>query len=160
MKRITAAELAGHGTPTQKADRVTQDIFLNYAYALLTIAGADGDVSDNELKYLIHKVRLLGATEEVVKKITQFDWRNAKLEDLIAALSTADVGGNCARALLYDAIKVSRADGTFDIAERQAVHRTARLLGLDPNIADAINGVIELEESGQTILRGLLESSL
>jgi len=41
---------------------------LNYGYALLAITGADGEVSEAELNWLLNHQRMVGAPEEAIEK--------------------------------------------------------------------------------------------
>lgn len=53
------------------------EAYLNYGYALLTIAGADGEVSEAELNWLLNHQRLVGAPEEVIEKYKTFEYKKA-----------------------------------------------------------------------------------
>jgi hypothetical protein len=56
---------------------VSVEAYLNYGYALLAIAGADGEVSEAEINWLLNHQRLVGAPEEVIEKYKTFDYKNA-----------------------------------------------------------------------------------
>ncbi|MBD2777755.1 hypothetical protein [Iningainema tapete] len=50
---------------------------LNYGYALLAIAGSDGEVPEGELNWLINHQRMAGAPEEAIEKYKTFEYKNA-----------------------------------------------------------------------------------
>jgi len=58
---------------------IPTEAYLNYGYALLAIAGADGEVSEAELKWLVNHQRLAGAPEKVIEKYKTFEYKNADL---------------------------------------------------------------------------------
>ncbi len=66
------------------------EAYLNYGYALLTIAGADGEVSEAEINWLLNHQRRVGAPEEVIEKYKTFDYKNADLESFLSKI-TVDV---------------------------------------------------------------------
>ncbi|BAZ21355.1 hypothetical protein NIES4073_22330 [Kalymmatonema gypsitolerans NIES-4073] len=58
------------------------EAYLNYGYALLAIAGADGEVSEAELNWLLNHQRLAGAPEEAIEKYKTFEYKNADARKL------------------------------------------------------------------------------
>lgn len=157
MSQVNVADLTGHSTDKNAAKRIASDVFLTYAKTLLAVAGADGVVSTAEMGYLKHKLTGLGATKEILKAVDDFDWKNADLATLIEELKSANLSGNWPRAILYDAIKVARADNEYDAEEQQAIQKIAALLGIDPNITYAVSGVVEMELVASKVLKALLE---
>jgi tellurite resistance protein len=119
-------------TPTGSADP------LRYGKILMTIAGADGEVAGKERAALEGIARGLGTPENVINEIAKFDFKTARLDDLIDANTPA-------RALLYDAMVASSADGNFSDKERQAAQRAASLLGVDSATLASIEGLVQVE---------------
>ncbi len=156
MSDVRVTDLTGHSEKKDNGKKITSDVFVTYACALLTIAGADGEISPSEKNYLMNKLIGLGANDEVINEVKNFDWENANLEALTSELQDANLPGNWAGALLYDAIKVARADEDYALDEKKAIQTTAKRLGLDDNITFAINGVVEMESLAARILRSLL----
>jgi tellurite resistance protein len=113
---------------------------LRYGKILMTIAGADGEVAPKEMDALQHIARGLGTPDEIVDEVGRFDYRSAKLEDLIN-------GETPSRALLYDAMVAASADGTYSEKERAAAQRAAALLGVDAAVFAAIEGLLKVEIS-------------
>ncbi len=158
MGEIKTIELTGHANVLDSTEKFSDEILITYASAVLTIAGADGKVTEEEMEYVVDKVVSLGGSDEIVKQISGFDWRHADLFELVTRLKSANISGNCVRALLYDSIKASGADGQYHNEEKLAVECTAQQLGVDVNVVRAIRSVIELESSAVSILCGLLET--
>ncbi len=125
-----------------------------YGNVLLAIAGADGEISAREWEFLEGLARSLGATDQLIQKWRAFDYKKANLESLLkhAHVKTRR------RALLYDAIRVSRADGVYAKEERAAAARAAKTLGVDPAVVAAIEGLVEMETSLRNMRSSLLYS--
>ncbi|MBL8771501.1 MAG: tellurite resistance TerB family protein [Phenylobacterium sp.] len=120
------------------------------AAACAIVAGADGWPTDDERRQMVERLRLLADStrldlEHVVRAFDRF--LNALIEDpetaepvcmaLIARLRS-DPGQ--ARALLQACNAVAMADGGYDEAERQAVRRICRAVGVsaeEVGVADA-----------------------
>ncbi|GFZ95246.1 hypothetical protein [Okeania sp. KiyG1] len=134
------------------------EAYLNYGYALLAIAGADGDVPEAEMNWLINHQRIVGAPEEAIKKYKEFDYKNAKLEDLLPNIKTDVPNWSAPRTLLYHAIKMSRADKDYAKQEEEAVKKAAKLLGVEDDITLSLNILVEMEEKVESMLKALIHT--
>lgn len=134
------------------------EAYLNYGYALLAIAGADGEVSEPEMNWLINHQLLVGAPSEAIEKYKAFDYKNAKLEDLLPKIKVDVPGWSAPRTLLYHAIKMARADKDYAKAEQEAVKKAAKLLGVEDDITLALNALVEMEEKVETMLKALIKT--
>ena len=117
---------------------------LAYAKAVKIIIAADGSVPDAERKAMKKGLTRLGATDEVLAEFDKFDPAKAKLEDVIGGMRK---NGFRARALLRDAIEISRADGHYAAEERAAAAKAAELLGVDRAVLHQIEALVELEHA-------------
>lgn len=133
---------------------------LNYGYALLTIAGADGDVSEAELNWLINHQRTVGAPEEAIEAYKTFDYKNADLESLLAKISVDVSTWSKSRTLLYHAIQMARADQNYSSEEQQAVKKAARLLKVEDDIAFSVSRLVEAEEAVTALRKALLQTEV
>lgn len=116
-------------------------------YALLTIAGADGEVSEPEMNWLVTNLgKTAGIPKEVIDDIKAFDYRNGDLRSIILEIAT-DIPLNYGRAIIYDAVRMSRADGSYRPEEQQAVHKAAGILNVNMDIVHALEGLLEMEDS-------------
>ncbi|MDJ0518993.1 MAG: hypothetical protein F6K22_17660 [Okeania sp. SIO2F4] len=132
------------------------EAYLNYGYVLLVIAGADGDVPESEMNWLINHQRMVGAPEEVIEKYKTFDYKNAKLEDLLPKIKADVPTWSAQRTLLYHAIKMSRADKDYSKEEQEAVKKAAELLGVPEDITVALKVLVEMEEKTESMLKALI----
>ncbi|NER08350.1 MAG: hypothetical protein F6K17_40305 [Okeania sp. SIO3C4] len=143
---------------TQGLSSAPFEAYLNYGYALLAIAGADGDVPEAEMNWLINHQRMIGAPEEVLEKYKEFDYKNAKLEDLLPKIKADVPNWSAPRTLLYHAIKMSRADKDYAKQEQEAVKKAAKLLGVEDDITLSLNILVEMEEKVDSLLKALIHT--
>ena len=134
--------------------------WLNYAYALLIVAGADGEVSNDEMQWLEKDfTRIVEAPDGFRKKIREFDWANADLEEVLDKVR-ADFPMNYIRALVYDSIKMAMADSDFDEAEKSTARKIASILNVPIYIARTIEGLVSTEKSVMEIRQSIFEIDL
>ena len=125
--------------------RIPQDDqVVGYLKALKVIAGADGSIPKAEADALSKGMDRLGVPDATRKEIEAFDFKKAKLEDVLPAMKQ---GGLRARMLLRDAVDLARADGTYAAKEKAAVAKAAKLLGVDSATLGSIEALVELEHS-------------
>ncbi|GAB1544776.1 hypothetical protein NUACC21_74520 [Scytonema sp. NUACC21] len=133
---------------------------LNYGYALLAIAGADGEVSEAELNWLLNHQRTVGAPEEIIEKYKTFDYKNADLENLLTKITVDVSTWSKSRTLLYHAIQMSRADNNYSLEEQKAVKKAAKLLKVEDDIALALNKLVDTEEAVTALRKALLQTEV
>ncbi|MBU7585517.1 MAG: hypothetical protein KAF91_21955 [Nostoc sp. TH1S01] len=138
---------------------IPTEAYLNYGYALLAIAGADGEVSEAEYNWLENHQRLAGAPEEVIAKYKAFDYKNSDLENLLSKITVDVPTWSKSRSLLYHAIQMARVDH-YATQEREAVKKAAKLLKVEDSIALAIDRLIETEESVTALRKALLQTEV
>ncbi|TAE00786.1 MAG: hypothetical protein EAZ97_05035 [Bacteroidetes bacterium] len=128
----------------------------NYGYALLIIAGADGEVSESEMAWLLNvHEKMLEAPGEVIEALHSFDFKNHSLEMVLHKISF-DVPINYKRTLIYDAIKMAHADLFYAPAEQKAVHQAAILLGVPSEVTCALEQIVNMEMAADKMRRFLL----
>ncbi|NEP36880.1 MULTISPECIES: hypothetical protein [unclassified Moorena] len=130
---------------------------VNYGYALLAIAGGDGEVSDPEMEWLINHQTRFGAPEEVVGLYQSFDYKNANLQELLPDIKKVDVETlSVANELVYHAIKMSSADGVYADAERAKVKEAAKILGVADDIVLTLESLVEMERTVVKMRKALI----
>ena len=128
------------------ARKLGGEALADYGKAVLVVVSADGAVSDAEMRAWLGIARACGATDEQVRAWIELDWDNARLEDCIPGISSdPENPGEIALAFLYDAIRVSRADGVYAEKERDAVARAARTLGIPLAQVAALEALVDAE---------------
>lgn len=130
---------------------VPKQYWEKYGLALLTIAGADGEVSDPELDWLTQDLAsALDVPDEVVAKWEDFNPEDGDLQEIFSSI---DYKGtyNFAKWLIYDAIRMSAADHEFSDDERHVVSEAARILRLPQESIMTIEALVDLEKAAEKL---------
>lgn len=125
---------------------------LAYLKAVKIIVGADGEIAEGEQKALRAGMRRLGLAKDLCQQLEDFDFKAHKLEEVLPQMKK---GGLRAKMLLRDAIEISSADGHYADAEREAVKKTADLLGVDQQTVQMIEALVELERGARHLRKAL-----
>lgn len=135
------------------------EAYLNYGYALLAIAGADEEISEAELNWLLNHQRMAGAPKKAIEKYKTFKYKNADLESLLSKITVDVPTWSKSRSLLYHAIQMARAD-KYSIEKKQAVKKAAKLLKVEDDIALALDRLVETEEAVTALRKALLQTEV
>jgi hypothetical protein len=119
---------------------MSEDLILQFGKGVLCVAGADGQITDREWAYYFGMARNY-APHHVVDRIKGFDFKTARFEEVF----NADLRP-MAKLLLFESIRVARADG-FAERERAAAVKAAKMLGLDPQLVNSIEGLLGIEDA-------------
>ena len=123
-----------------------KDLHLYYGYALMAIAGADGQVSEGERRwYLEEFAPAVFTPPEVVEQVMAFDFKTADLKKIVQHIQE-DLTGNFARMLLYHATQMAQADGDYAEEEKKQVERIAEEFLIPADIAQTIQYLVDTEE--------------
>lgn len=120
--------------------QLSEEFRMKVALAILAVAGADGEVTETELTFLLGRARQFGLSDAGIRAMHSFDYRNADLAEIASVIPPA-----VRKVLLYDAILVARCDGFAD-REREAAKRWATALGLDTALVSAIERHLDRED--------------
>jgi len=135
---------------------VPKNRWREYGYALLTIAGSDGMVSDPELEWLtLDMAKEVGVDDEIVADWEEFDFEEVELEDLFANFNSSTLAG-FNKLLIYDAIRMSSADGEYALEEKEQVYEAARILRVPPEVVVAIEALVDLEQAANKLRMTIL----
>lgn len=153
--------------PTQYARRrynltkpIDFDVAVSYGGALMAIAGADGELAEAEFQWYVEEQELLLVqSQEYIEVLRKFDWKNANVEQLLGSISY-DFPLNFRRGMLYQAIKMCRADGSYSDKEKATVARAAEILGFDRSMVVSLESLAELEEATDRLRLSLLETDV
>ncbi len=98
---------------------------------------------------------MTGATKEYIEAIRNIDWKNVNIEEQLAEVKF-DFSLNARRTILYQAIKMSRADGIYHEKEKAAVYKAAEILGIEKSVVASLESVAETEELTEQKLLSIL----
>jgi len=136
------------------------DVAVNYGGALMAIAGADGELAEKEFQWYVDEQALLMVdSQEYIETLRKFDWKNANIEELLNSIKY-DFPVNFRRVMLYQAIKMSRADGVYQEKEKAAVARAAEILGIERSIVISIESLAEMEDASERLRHSLFETDI
>ncbi len=126
----------------------------------MAIASADGELAQTELDWFVEEQQMLGAPSDFIEEnIIKFDDKNADIEELLSGIHY-DFPLNFRRSMLYQAIKMSRADGVYHDKEKAAVARAAQILGIERSIVASLESLAEIEESADRLRLAIFETDV
>ena len=136
------------------------DVAKNYLRAIVAIASADGELAQEELDWFVEEQRLVGVPSDLIEEnIIKYDGKNADIEKLLGGIHY-DFSLNFRRCMLYQAIKMSRADGVYHEKEKAAVARAAEILGVERNTVVSLESLVEIEESADRLRLAIFETEV
>ena len=120
---------------------VSDDLRRKIGKAVLCVAGADGELSQVEWNYFLGLARSTGASDAMVQEFKDFDYQSADVKKFLDKETKP-----LARIILYDALRVARADGVQGL-ERDSAIKMAKAMGVDPAVIPAIEGLLGVEDA-------------
>ena len=131
-----------------------------YGMALLTIAGADDEVSEPEMNWFMNVwAHNVGASNDLIRDWSKFDYRSANLNEILDEIGS-DFPLRSSATLIYDGVHMSLADDEYALEERDAVMKTAAFLNIDKFTVRNIEGLIELERAGSKIRHSIFKQDV
>lgn len=135
---------------------VPESSWREYGYALLTIAGSDGDVSEPELEWLtVECAKAAGVDDSIIADWEEFDFEEGDLVEIFHDFNTKSFA-NFNKLLIYDAIRMSCADGDYASDERDQVNHAAQILRVPMETVMAIEALVDLELAANKLRLTLL----
>ena len=120
---------------------------VDYSAILLAIAGADGELAPDEMQWYLDEQELLFVDPaEYLQAIRNIDWRSVNLEEALNAMNY-NIPLNFQRTVMYQAIKMCRADKEYHEDEKAAVNKTAQILGIARDVVVELESIAELEDT-------------
>lgn len=136
------------------------DVAVKYGGALMAIAGADGELAEKEFQWYVDEQELLTVdSQEYIETLRKFDWKNANIEELLNGIKY-DFPLNFRRTMLYQAIKMSSADGVYQEKEKAAVAKAAEILGIDRSMVISIESLAQMEDASERLRLSLFETDV
>ncbi|WP_436514443.1 hypothetical protein [Ekhidna sp. To15] len=135
---------------------VPESSWREYGYALLTIAGSDGEVSEPELEWLtVECGKAVGVDDGIIADWEEYDFEEGDLEEIFHAFNTKSFA-NFNKLLIYDAIRMSSADGEYASDERDQVNHAAQILKVPMETVMAIEALVDMELAANKLRLTLL----
>jgi uncharacterized tellurite resistance protein B-like protein len=131
-------------------------MFMSIARGLKVLLAADGTIHPAELNMYLETCRRYGAHDSMLRELQAFDPQGVTFEDCFAGVDPILIP---TRALLYDVIRISKADDDYAKAEQEAVAKAAHLLGVDDDWVEKITALVDAENSLASLRLRLLAPS-
>ncbi|MDJ0618426.1 MAG: TerB family tellurite resistance protein [Calothrix sp. MO_192.B10] len=139
---------------------ISTDVARNYLKVIVAIASADNELAQKELDWFVEEQNLVGVPSDLIEEnIIKFDGKGADIEQLLAGIHY-DFPINFRRCMLYQAIKMSRADGVYHDKEKAAVARAAQILGIERSVVASLESLVEIEESADRLRLAIFETDV
>ena len=136
------------------------DVAIGHGTVLMAISGADGELNEKEFQWYIDEQKALWENAaEYIEELRGVDWKNANIEQLLAN-ERYDFPLNFRRGMVYQAIKMSRADGQYHEKEKATVNRAAELLGIDQHTVAGLESLADIEDGADKLRRSILETAI
>ncbi|MEM1135552.1 MAG: TerB family tellurite resistance protein [Bacteroidota bacterium] len=136
----------------------TSDLIdLNYGYALMCIAGADGEVSEQEKEwYQSNFAQISQVPLHITEEVLSVDFAKLDLKEILDKLPH-EMSLSFSKTLIYNSIKMARADGAYPQEEKNAVRQAAALMEVPSNIMNTLDYLIDAEEKVNQMRRTLFK---
>lgn len=119
-------------------------LFVAVARGLKVVLAADGRIHPAELNAYLATCRKYGASDEMLRELQAFDPTGVTIDECFAGIDADTIP---ARALLYDVIRIAKADADYARGESAAVRRAAELLGIDDEWLEKIDALVDAEDA-------------
>lgn len=128
-------------------------LFVQIARALKVVLAADGELHPAEINEYLETCRRYGAPDELLEELKEFDPSTTTVDQCFEGISPESIPF---KALLYDAIHIAKADGSYSRNERAAVRNAARVLGIDDDHVMDITALVDAEDAMRSLRFSLL----
>jgi uncharacterized tellurite resistance protein B-like protein len=119
-------------------------LFMAVARGLKVVLAADGQIHPAELNAYLDSCRRYGASDAMLRELQAFDTASVTVEQCFAGIDPDSIP---ARALLYDVVRIAKADADYARGERAAVRRAADLLDIDDEWLEKITALVDAEDA-------------
>ena len=134
---------------------VSRSSIENYGKALLAISGADGEVSPPEQQWFqANFVETLMLPDDLAEMFDKYNYHGVNIKELVDGIQL-ETAGDYRMMVIYDAIRMAKADEKYAVEERELARTGATLFGITEDQFRIMEGMVLLEE-GNTNLRKAL----
>lgn len=155
MSQHKSLEISGFSDAVYGYSAVAPQAIEAYGYALLTIAGADGEVSPAEMDWLIEYQKKHGASTEALASYRTFEYRDADLFELLSHIDGSIENWKTAAHLIYLAVHMAAADGEYAASEREKVLKAARIMMVPDDVVLTVHCLVDMERGISNLRRAL-----
>lgn len=142
MSTFTELHTSGAARDTFGVSGMAGPLFVAVARGLKVLLAADGEIHPAELNSYMETCQRYGASDAMLQELRSFDPQNTSFDACFAGVDPMLIP---VRALLYDVIRIAKADGDFARGERTAVNVAASLLGVHEDWVDKITALVDAE---------------
>ena len=109
--------------------------------------------------YLDEQELLFVDPAEYLQAIRNIDWRSVNLEEALNAMNY-NIPLNFQRTVMYQAIKMCRADNEYHRDEKAAINKAAQILGIASDVVVELESIAELEDTTDRLRCSVLGASV
>lgn len=151
----TFTELIGSSglRETHGVSGIPSDLFVSIARALKCVLAADGEIHGAELNAYLETCRRLGAPDAMLEELRAFNPTGTEVEQCFAGMDPDSIP---TRTLLYEAIRIAKADGSYAQAEKETVKKAAEALSIDADTLSNITALVDAEEALRSLRVAML----
>ena len=130
-------------------------LFISVARALKVLLAADGAIHPAELNAYLETCKRYGASPDMVRELQSFNPQDVTFDECFAGIDPMLIP---AKSLLYDVIRIAKADDDYARGERTAVTIAATLLGVESTWIEKITALVDAEAALDSLKLRLLTS--
>ncbi|NER25240.1 MAG: DUF533 domain-containing protein [Symploca sp. SIO1B1] len=107
----------------------------------LVVANGDGEISEEERKWITGKGAAAGASDSLLKELETYPAN----EDILEVVTRAPATNKSRRAAIYFAVRAAASDKTYTEGEKASVRKLAQAIGISEELVNEIEDLC-LEE--------------
>jgi uncharacterized tellurite resistance protein B-like protein len=153
MSTFTELQFSAAFRDTYGVSGMPGPLFMAVARGLKVVLAADGRVHPAELNAYLETCRRYGASDAMLRDLQEFEPGTMTIEQCFAGIDPDSIP---ARALLYDVVRIAKADADYAGGERAAAQHAAELLGIDDEWLEKITALVDAEEALRELRLSLL----
>ena len=144
MSTFTELYASGAFRDTYGVSGMPGPLFMSVARGLKVVLAADGRIHPAELNAYLETCRRYGAADAMLDELKAFEPGTMTVEQCFAGIEPDSIP---VRALLYDVVRIAKADADYAGGERAAVRHAAELLGIDDEWLEKITALVDAEDA-------------
>jgi uncharacterized tellurite resistance protein B-like protein len=155
MSTFTELHSSSVARDTYGVSGMPAPLFISVARALKILLAADGAIHPAELNAYIETCKRYGASPDMLRDLQAFNPQDTTIDECFAGIDPMLIP---VKSLLYDVIKIAKADNDYARGERTAVTIAASLLGVDLDWVEKITALVDAEAALDALKLRMLTS--